>query len=365
MMKRQTSTALMVLMVVSLGCQTSNMKAGNNDRFIKGACAVGAAAVLAAGIAAVVDWFSETDDQMITRINGLVNAIAQRYTDTMTYFGQLSGIDLYIATVYKPFNTISDYVLHEFATHIWYKNSTQADYRTGVWNAKHELESSIQQLRKRIRNLEGKYLQYEDQQRLRTMRQLVSNTEELLSKITVFAEALEYHKSYFELYDAIDVVRNKYLAEITILESGSYAMEMEIKRSIVGRSNSQYPFKTFVRDVSDDIEKIESKIRGLRHQYEGKRKYAEGLVNCLVAIKSIVVSDPRYQEELYAWEQARLQQLEIEAIKMRAQAELERAQAVRQQNRILEQRNRIEREKLYQQPHNIVDNVDITVTMHL
>jgi hypothetical protein len=180
----------------------------------------------------------------------------------------------------------------------------------------------------------------------------------------VFADALEYHKSYFNLYDTVDVVRNKYLQEITILESGSYSTEVEIKRHILGRSNSQYPFKTFVRDIADDIDKVESKIRALRHEYEGKRKYAEGLVNCLTAIKNIVVSDPRYQQELYAWEQARLQRMQLQAMEMQAQAELERAQALRQQNRILEQRNRIEREKLHQQ-HNIVDNVDITVTMHL
>jgi DNA repair ATPase RecN len=257
---------------------------------------------------------------------------------------------------------ISEQILHEFATHIWYKKVTQSQYRSGVWNTKKEMDSLVQQLRKHIRNLENRYLQYEDQQRLRSMRQLLNNAEELSSKIALLAEALEYHRNYFNIYDTIDTTRNRYLQEITILESGRYSMEEEIKRYVLGASNSQYPLRNFVIDITADIEKMESKIRALGHRYPAKEQYAEGLVNCLVAIKNIVVRDPRYQQELYAYERARLQRLQVEAIKMQAQAELERAQMLRQQNRILEERNRLERSKLHQQ-QNIVEHIDITVTV--
>jgi len=364
MMKKQNGIVLAGLLAASLGCQTSSVKAHNNG--FLGACAVAAGIVGAAlGVAAIVDWCSETDDQLINRLNAQIHDSASRYQDTMTYFGQISGMNAYVSVTHKPFNMISETVLHEFATYIWHKNSTQADYRAGVWSTKKILDSAMQELRKRIRNLENKRLQYEDQQRLLAMRQLLSNVEELLSNITLFAEALEYHKAYFNVYDTIDTVRNRYLQEITILESGRYSMETEIKRYILGRNNSQYAFRSFVIDINADIEKVESKIRALGYHYEAKRQYAEGLVNYLVAIKNIVVVDPRYQQELYEWEQARLQRLHVEALKMQAQAELERVQILRDQNRIIEENNRLKRAQLYQQQQNVVDNVDITVTMRL
>src|SRR6266852_1880519 len=156
MMKRQQN-ALLAVLLISLGCTNTNARSGNHDGFIAGACAVGAAIFAAAGVAAVADWcFSETDDQLIARVEAQCRDIQARYNETMSYFGQISGMISYVGVTHKPYNMISESVLHEFGTYIWYKNSTQADYRSGVNAANNDLQSSAQTLRKRIRKLEDR-----------------------------------------------------------------------------------------------------------------------------------------------------------------------------------------------------------------
>lgn len=361
MMKKQRGMLLAGILLVSLGCVNTSVKAKSHDGFITGACAVGAALFAAAGVAAVVDWCcSETDDQLIARVDAQVRDIYNQYNETMTYFGQISGINFYVQSAAKRFDLITEMVLHEFATFVWYKNVTQYDYRAAIIAAKNSLQSCGQQLRKRISKLEGQYLQYEDQQRLRTMRQLLNNVEELSFRVALFADALEYHRTYFNLYDAIDKIRARYFAEISMYESGCYSLEMEIKRSILSRDSSQFAFRSFVIDIKSDIATLESKINNLAYHYPAKRQYAYDLFNTLVAIKNIIVNDARYQQELYEWEQARLQRLQLEALQAQARAERERADALREQNRILEERNRIERNKMYAQQYN-TNKLDVEV----
>jgi len=313
---------------------------------------------------ALVDWCcSETDDQMIERIDAQCRDISGCYQEDMRYAERL--IRMYDS---------SESMLHEFATYVWNKNSTQSDYRSGVSTAKSNLQSSAETLRKRVNKLGNKSLNYEDQQRLRRMRQLLKNVEELLSNVTRFADVLESHRDYFNLYDTIDTMRTRYFHEITILESNRFSTEMEIKRSIINRDNGQYAFRTFVNNIKSDIATLESKIYALKHTYIAKRQYAQTLLNCLITIKNIVVNDPRYQQELYEWEQAELQRARLEVERARARAEEDRARAeynrawaeqrkadaMREQNRIAAERNRIEADRLRNERHAI-HNPDVNV----
>jgi hypothetical protein len=360
MMKKQKSTLLAGLMIASLVCSNATAKAGNSDGFVAGMCAVGAAVLGVAGAVALADWcFSETDDQMIARIDAQCRDIVASYQEDMKYMNRLM----------RTYDT-SESTLHEFATYVWNKNVTQSAYRSGVWTVKGNLHSSIQTLRKRVNKLASKHLNYEDQQRLRRMRQLLNNAEELLTSIGRFANILEDHKTYFDLYDAIDTVRSKYFQEISILESRSFTTETEIKRSILNYDHGQYAFRTFVINITSDINNLESKIRYLKHGYDAKRQYAQLLVNYLITVKNIVVNDPRYQQELYEWEQAELQRMRIEAERLRAKAEQDRAwaeqrkvNAMREQNRIAAERNRIERDRLWNQRQQCNDTVDVNVNI--
>lgn len=364
------------LMIASIGCSGIPLKAANNDGLVAGMCAVGAAVFGIAGAVALADWcFSETDDQMIARIDAQCREILQRYEDDMLYFGQISGMNFgqnnyWDSRHWNSAVSITEFNLHEFATYIWNHNSTQQDYRLAIRTVKKNLDSSVQTLRKRVNKLGGKALGYEDQQKLRKMRQLLNNAENVLKHIAWFVDLLETHKDYFNLYDAIDVIRTRYFHEITILESRSYTTEMEIKRSILNRDNSQYAFRNFVIKIASDVSELESNIRSLKHGYNAKRQYAQILVNQLLTIKSIVVSDPRYQQELYEWEQAELQRMRIEAEKLRAQAEQSRAwaeqrkaDAMREQNRIAAEANCLKQQELWNQRQ--CNNPDVNVNVHL
>lgn len=350
MMKRQKSVLLAGLILASLGCGNIPARAGNHDSLVAGMCAAGAALLGVAGAVALADWCcSETNDQLIARVEVQCRDIYARYYDCIiTYFGRLTGSHLA--------GLIHESVLHEFATYVWNSNSTQQDYRLAVCVAQNNLKSSVQELRKRVQKLECKSLNYQDQQRLRKMQQLLHKSNELLVQVTAFADILETHKSYFNVYDAIDVVRSKYFQEMSILESGRYSTEIEIKRSIVNRDNGQYAFRTFVINITSDINNLESKIRSLNVHYIAKKQYCQMLINQLITIKNIVVNDPRYQQELYEWEHAELQRMRLEAERERARAEQDRAwaeqrkaDAMHEQNRILKEAHRIEQEKLYNQ----------------
>lgn len=363
MMERRNSIALTVLLMLSVCC-SSTMHA-RNDGFVEGACAIGAAILGVAGGVALADWyFSETDDQMIARIDTECRRIHSQYYDTMTYFGQISGMNYHVAAVYKPFTSIPESVLHEFATHVWHNNSTQYAYRSSVIAAKNQLKNSVQGLRKRVQALGGKCYKYEDQRRLTTMRQLLNSTDNLLGHITLFADCLECHRTYFNLYDTVDTIRNRYFAALTIFESGSYSVPAELKRYVVSCDNGQYAFRTFVITIESDIANLKSDIRSLGHSYPEKRQYVNYLLQNLFEIKNIIKNDPRYQQELYEWEQARLQRLQLEALEAQARAERDRVDAMHAQNRILEERNRIERERLRKEDHyNNANNGDINVTL--
>lgn len=366
------------LIVASLGCSSvQQVKAGNNDGGVVAGLCLGAAALI--GAAGAVAWYcSETDDQMIARVDTQYRDTFGQYQEDMICLVRLQG---YASSSYNS-SLMTESVLHEFATHVWNKNVTQQHYRSAACKAQRDLQSCVEELRKRVRKLEHKHLHYEDQQRLRKMQQLLNKSEELLKNISWFTNVLETHRSYFNLYDTIDVIRSRYFQEMSILESSRYSAEMEIKRSIINRDNGHYAFRTFVINIKSDISRLESDIRALANKYPSKQQYAYQVLDTLVMIKNIVVNDPRYQQELYDWEQAELQRMRIEAEKARARAEQDRAwaernrawaeqskaNAMREQNRVLEERNRIERDRLgnNRQQYNNPDvnvNFDVFVTI--
>lgn len=354
---------LLLPLVASLSCGSNHVRA-NHDGFIAGALAIGATLIGAAGIAAAVDWCcSETDDQMINRIGSEYSYLYSQYADTMNYFGPRAGVGIH--PPHRPIHTISESVLYEFATQVWYLNISQSEYRSGVWSAKYKLESCVKDLRKRLRSLEGKYNTYEEQRRISAMRDLLNKAEILLADITLFADCLECHKSYLTLYDSVGNIRNRYLGYITILESGRYSVAAEIKQQVLSNDSGQYAFKNFVKNIEAEVAILQSHLYDLAYNYESATNYTYLLINQLTAIKNIVISDVRYQDELYRWEQARLERQRIEAMEAQARLERERLNIMREQNRILERHNRLERRRMYAQPVVVgvpcVEEVSVTV----
>lgn len=364
MMKRMNRKALVLPLVVSL-CVGNVHAHGNNDGFIAGACAIGAGLLAAAGVAAIADWCcSETDDQLIARVDRECRDTYNQYAETMNYFGAQAGVGIH--PPHRPIHTISEPVLYELATYVWNSNTSQSDYRSRVWAAKNRLQSCVQDVHKRIRYLEGKGYKYEEQQKLSTMRKLVKSAQQLLADIALFADCLECHKTNFTLYDSVGKIRNKYIQEITIFESGRYSVAVELKQCVFSRNNGRYPFKSFVEAIESDISTLQSNVYYLKYTYENARNYANGLIEYLIGIKNIIVADSRYQQELYEYQQECLERQRIEALEAQARFERERMRLERERNRILEERNRIERQKMYVYPVVTVPVVEkISVTFEL
>lgn len=350
MMKRR-NTLMVVLPLLASLC-VGNMHAHrNNSGFIAGACAIGGAILAAAGIAAIIDsCTAETDNQLIARIDRECRSIDARYNQTMSYFGPRAGVGIH--PPHRPIDSISESVLYEFATYVWNSNTSQADYRAGVWSAKRTLESNVQDLRKRIRSFEDKTCKHEDLTTLRTMRKLLHNAELLLADIALFADCLETHKTYCTLYDSVGKMQNRYAHEISIITSGRYTFVGELKQSIMSRDSGMYPLRSFVKSIESDISTLQSNVYALVYSYDSGRAYANSILRSLTDIRNSIVSDPRYQQELYAYEQARLERQRIEAMEAHARLERERVRLERERNAILQQRNYIEMERVNQQRAN-------------
>jgi hypothetical protein len=247
---------------------------------------------------------------------------------------------------------------------LWNGNVSPQDYMSGVFAARDKLQSCIKDLRKRIHNLEGKYNNYEDQRRLATMRNLLQRSDQLYADIVLLAQCLECHKTYLALCNTIGKTHTRYAQEINIVTSERYTLITELKQYIISHDGSRYAFKNFVKEIEADIANVNSRIYALARTYSSAQNDASTLLNRLTYIKNLIVSDPRYQQELYEWEQARLERQRIAAIEEQTRLERERIRILEQQNRILVEHNRLEREKMYARPvyYAPMEEVSVTVT---
>jgi hypothetical protein len=357
-MKRRTMTLLMVPLMVSLSVGNVSART-DHDGFIAGACAVGAALLGAAGAVALVDWCcSETDDQLIARVSNEYHVITANYQQTMDYFGPRAGVGIHAP--HRPASYIPESVLLEFAGFLWNGNVSPQDYMSGVFAARDKLQSCTKDLRKRIHNLENKYTSYEEQKRLVTMRNLAQRVDQLFADIALLAQCLECHKTYLALCNTIGKTHTRYAQEINIVTSERYSLVTELKQYVVSHDGGRYAFKNFVREIEADIAQVNSRVYALARSYPSAQNDAILLVNRLNYIKNLIVSDPRYQQELYEWEQARLERQRMQMLEEQARLERERIRVLEQQNRILAEHNRLERQKMYVQPA-YVEEVTVTV----
>jgi hypothetical protein len=336
MMKKTMKMALVLPLMLSLSA--GNMYAhGKHNGFIAGACAVGAGLFAAAGAVAFADWCcSETNEQFLTRIRRETDAIISEYKQTMDYFAGRAGIDIYS---YSRIQDIPEAVLFEFSTYIWNRNISYYDYLSKLQTSQHTLESNLREFRKRFSSFDCHMID------CHSLLNYQKSMETLLAEVKLFAKSLECHQSYLHLYETVGETHSKYTDLIDIVTSGRYTVSGEVKQYVLSSSNARYPFTAFVKDIERDISNVQSCIRALAYNYESGRNSARILANRLMTIKDIIVSDPRYQEEKYYREQARLERQRRETLEAQARLERDKIRLIREQNRILEERNRIEQYK--------------------
>ena len=340
------------------------------ENFVTGACAVGAAIAGAAGAVALANWaFSESDEQVIARISHEASSINLRYGDMMRYCEKALGVYDLTQDWISIFNSCTESVLFDTATVIWNSGTSQQAYRSQVSEAKNQLQSALSLLIKRIHSLERKHCGYEEQKRLNEMRKLLRNVQELTMHVNFLADFLVQHKTYFNLYHSVGVIRNKNVGYFAIVESNSplHLIEYNLKQSILCSYSGRYPFTTFVNLIEADIAALKADIYALDYNYASGRQYAHLTLDQLVWMKNLVITDARYQQELYDWEQARLQQLHIEALAAQARADREHAHLMReQQHRMLDQNNRLRQQELLHRGYSsYAEPVDVNVTVDI
>src|SRR5579872_6127898 len=117
LMKRKIALLMLTLMV-SLPCNSMLAKPNNNG-FIAGACAVGGVLLAAAGAAALVEWCcSETNEQLIARVDRECRSLHAQHKDAMGYFYDITGIDPFSNNAYQ-IRDIRESALYDFGTYVW------------------------------------------------------------------------------------------------------------------------------------------------------------------------------------------------------------------------------------------------------
>lgn len=357
-MNKRNMGVLVVPLMISL-CGSNSYAWGSQNtpgqNFVTGLCAVGAAVIAGVGAVAVADWcFSETDEQLCARFGRECTDFEYRYNDMMNYIERSLGVYTFPTDAAAIVRNAPEMVLYETATRIKNSGVSQGTYRSNVWSAKKALQSSMNTLCKRMHALERKHCNYEEQKRLQSIRTLFYRAEKLINHANFFADYLDHHKGYFNLYGIIYELRDSYSEAFAIVEQTGVYAEANLKNGIAGTYGGRYPFRTFVNTIESDISRLQSTINSLRYHYDTGKRYAQNTLNQLIWMKNVVTSDYRYAQECYQWEQERLQKLQLEA--MEAQA-----RAMREQNRILEHNNWLRQQELWRRNCD----TDVKVIVHL
>jgi hypothetical protein len=349
-MQKKNKALLLLSLVGALICGDIIAKQSSLDTFVHGACAVGLGIIGIAGAAKLAEWcFTETNNQLVSRGQSEYSN-ALRYVDVMNLFENAYGLsgftmphsDLIVRNVSEP-------ILYDLATTLWNKKLSQSAYVRDVAYAKNQLRELSSKLHARINDQRGSYLSYDERKTFDAMNELASKVDHLLPRISLFSHYLDYHKSYFSLYDCESKIYTYYDAELRIVKNDAYGTTVayDLRQAIVWRhSGSRYPFMKFVDGLSGDISSLVSCIRSAGYCYSERIGFANSLLTSLDCIKRIALADERYAREVYQAEQERLERLRIEALQEQARIERAQLDAMREQNRILERNNELRRQEM-------------------
>lgn len=363
-MQKKNKSLVLFLLIGSLVCSDSAAKQSSLDTFVQGACAVGLGIIGIAGAAKLAEWcFTETNNQLVSRGQSEYTN-ASRYSDVMNMFEKaygLSGFTMpYSDSIVK---NVSEPVLYDLATTLWNKGLSQSAYVRDVAYAKNQLKALSLKLHTRINEQRGSYLSYDERRTFNAMNELVFKVDQFLPRISLFSDYLDYHKSYFSLYDCESRIYKYYDTELRIVKNDVYgnAAAYDLRQAIVWRhSGSRYPFIKFVDGLSGDISSLKSHIRSAGYCYSERIGFANSLLSSLDWIKRIALADDRYAHELYQAEQERLERLRIEALQEQARIEQAQLRAMREQNRILERNNQLRYQEIC---HNNKPKTEVTVVV--
>lgn len=324
----------------------------------KSIAAAGATLLGIGGIVTLASWaFCESDVQLLERANSEYSHAYAKYHDMVYWFEQTYHLHHITASErVRVMHDLSESVLYEIGTKIWYLNEKEHTYRSRLRSSIDQLVSCRKKLCKQIYKLESNYDMNVRRSShsscssslLEQMRSIVRAIESFLPHLRLFSDYLEHHRSYFALYEADGIVRNDYQTELNIIDQyryDSYRLALELKRCVMSKQYGAYPYIKYVYDIERNIRNVKSCMRRLAYNYPERLDWARQLVDSLAYVKGIIASDPLYAQELRDQERERLEREHIAAMNERTRAEREKARAMREHNYLLEREiSRKERE---------------------
>jgi hypothetical protein len=326
-MIKKNKVAGLLFLVVSALCSDTYVVAGHKsdiDTFIGGACIAAAGLLGVAGIAKLAHWcFSESDEQVITRVYGEYNQ-GLSYNDMMYYMQQ---------TVYD-----SESVLYNLAVQIWQTGQQNSSYRSQLYSLKNKLQASLSTLYKRIMSLQSApRLTYDEKRAIAQMRSLAEKIEQLLPHLIALSDYFDSHKTYFDLYEVEAQLMHRYNEQISLLSNGGHWSHMEhnIKQSVIYADSGRYPFVYFVDRLESDIAWLKKTVSRTAYQYVGRIGCARELLDNLIHVKNMIVADTRYAQERQAIELERIERERLAAFQAQVRAQQNMANALYQQNLLL------------------------------
>ena len=214
-----------------------------------------------------------------------------------------------------------------------------------------QVDSALRDLRSSYNTLSKRIVDQRDYMVRDCMQQVVSELRTLIEEMDLFSRTLKTHQSYFDLYEAEKKLAFKYDEELIVLASYNGNLDNQawaIRQFVIARSKTSslpFPRVEYRKIVDRDIERLESIFNKSSRHYPERMAYMRQLIDTLKLIKSFLVTDVLYPQEVVNYEhdqrekeRIRIERDKADAARRKAEAEECKARAERDRVRLEEQK---------------------------
>jgi len=217
-----------------------------------------------------------------------------------------------------------------------------------------QLDSTLRNLNSSYNALSKRIIGQNDYIMRNHMQQTMNELMPLIEDVDLFARTLKIHESYFNLYETEGKVAFKYNEELKVIANYNSNLDNQawaIRQFVIAHSKTSslpFPRVEYHKIVNRDIEKLESVFNRSSHHYPERMACMRQLIDTLKLIKSFIVTDVAYSQEVTNYER---DQRERERIRI----EREKADAARRQAEAEESKARAERERVRLEEQKIIE----------
>ena len=231
-------------------------------------------------------------------------------------------------------------------------------YRTGLAGVLRDLHKAHRDAQQRLASQSDSLIRNQ-------LLRIEGDLKSLIESLEALASFLSHHESYFDIYETEAQLGVKYAQELRLLADYAASQDMQaraIRHFVIAQSSvSSTPFAhvEYRRILDRDIMLVERCINRSAYNYQGRLGAARQLLGTLQAIKSYVVTDPAYSQELIHYEQ---DQREKERLRIeREKAAIERRKVAEQERRAREARWQKERELQLKEEENALKRQELII----